>query len=195
MNFQNPTLRAARDDLFFTELALDGNVARACRVSGWPKRDAYSKRKENVEFGQRWDDAIDSVADRLEAEALRRAVEGINEPVIYQGAPSYIYRLDENGKPLRDEDNNPIYELDEDGRPKVLSVRKYSDSLLSQMLKAKRKEYRDTSKVELTGAEGGPLQIEETPTQIARRIAFALALGLRAAKQEASVPDDGSDLS
>lgn len=70
----------------------------------------------------------------------------------------------------------------------------YSDSLLSQMLKAKRKEYRDSSKLELTGAEGGPLQIEETPTQIARRIAFALALGLRAAKQEASPPDDGSDL-
>lgn len=67
----------------------------------------------------------------------------------------------------------------------------YSDSLLLAMLRAKRKEYGDKSKIELTGADGGALKVEESPTEVARSIAFALALGLRA-KEKAEA--DGSDL-
>ena len=74
----------------------------------------------------------------------------------------------------------------------MATEKQYSDSLLLAMLRAKRKEYGETSKVEITGADGGPGAIEETPTQIARKIAFALALGLRAAKEQTA--DDGSDL-
>jgi len=189
-----PNTAALKHARFIASLALDGNVTRACRESGADRPTVYDRRKNDPVFAQQWADALEVVADRIEAEALRRAVTGVKEPVIYQGVPMYLHRLDEHGRSLLDENGKPIYDLDEDGRPKVLSVMKYSDSLLSQMLKAKRKEYRDSSKLELTGAEGGPLQIEETPTQIARRIAFALALGLRAAKESASQPDDGSDL-
>lgn len=73
----------------------------------------------------------------------------------------------------------------------MATEKQYSDSLLALMLKAKRKEYRDNSKVELSGPEGGPLQVEQSPTEIARTIAFALALGLRNKEQQA---EDGLDL-
>jgi hypothetical protein len=43
----------------------------------WPDRDE--------EFAQRWKDAIADDADKLEEEAFRRAVEGIDRSVFYQG--------------------------------------------------------------------------------------------------------------
>jgi hypothetical protein len=73
----------------------------------------------------------------------------------------------------------------------MATEKQYSDSLLALLLKAKRKEYRDNSKVELSGPEGGPLQVEQSPTEIARTIAFALALGLRNKEKQA---EDGLDL-
>lgn len=73
----------------------------------------------------------------------------------------------------------------------VATEKQYSDSLLLAMLRAKRKEYGDKSKIELTGADGGALKVEESPTAIARSIAFALALGLRAQEKAKA---DGSDL-
>jgi len=79
----------------------------------------------------------------------------------------------------------------------VATEKQYSDSLLALMLKAKRKAYRDNSKVELTGANGGPLQTEEvSPLAAARKIAFVLALGVRekAAQDSAPSTGDGTDL-
>src|SRR5262249_34983239 len=43
----------------------------------WPDRDE--------EFAQRWKEAIEEGADKLEEEAFRRAVKGIDRPVFYQG--------------------------------------------------------------------------------------------------------------
>jgi hypothetical protein len=33
----------------------------------------------------RWDEALEDAADRLEAEAFRRAVRGVDRPVVYRG--------------------------------------------------------------------------------------------------------------
>jgi hypothetical protein len=55
------------------------------------------------------------------------------------------------------------------------------------MLRAKRpKEYGDKSKMEISGADGGPVKIEEAPTAIGRKLAFALAIGMRALEKERS---------
>jgi hypothetical protein len=147
--------------LFIAELTKDGNVSRAAHVAGVDRSNAYQKRLKDAEFAERWENAIETAADALEAEARRRAVEGTDKGVWHQGV-------------------------------QVGTEKQYSDSLLALMLKAKRRrEYGDSSKVELTGADGGPVQIEDNPLQSARKIAFALALGLRAAAEQ---PDDGSDL-
>ena len=76
--------------------------------------------------------------------------------------------------------------------------KQYSDGLLSQMLKAKRREYRD--KVELGNADDKPFRTEDgnTVTAEARIIAHALLLGARAAGQgqvstEQRSPDHGPD--
>ena len=43
----------------------------------WPDRDE--------EFAERWNDAVEQGIDRLEAEAIRRAVDGVDRPVFFQG--------------------------------------------------------------------------------------------------------------
>ena len=45
--------------------------------------------------------------------------------------------------------------------------------------------------MQVTGADGGPIKVDASPLAAARKIAFALAMGLRAA---AAQVEDGSDL-
>lgn len=76
--------------------------------------------------------------DNLEAEAYRRAVQGVDEPVVYQGMVTTVFDA-------------------ETGKDKTLTVKKYSDSLLSLLLKASDPEkYRENVQqtVEHKGAIG-----------------------------------------
>lgn len=78
-------------------------------------------------------------ADRLEDEAVRRAVEGVERPVMYHGKPVLI----------------PVDPKQLRGKKKPLLVHDYSDALLMALLKAKKpKEYRDRVEHEL-GPETG----------------------------------------
>lgn len=46
---------------------------------------AYEARESDEAFAAAWDDAIEAATDALELEARRRAVEGTDRPVFYQG--------------------------------------------------------------------------------------------------------------
>jgi hypothetical protein len=155
-----------RYSLFLAELALDGNVTRAANAVGVDRSNAYQRRLRNPEFAKRWDDALESFADAVEAEAFRRAVTGTTKGIWWQGA-------------------------------RVGEEQQWSDSLLLALLKAKRpQQYGDASRIQLTGAEGGPVKIEESPTAIGRRIAYALAVALRDKDKAAGEAPDapGADL-
>lgn len=56
--------------------------ARACGVSADTVEDW---RKKDEEFNQQFEQAYELYRNRLEAEALRRAVDGVPEPVYYKG--------------------------------------------------------------------------------------------------------------
>ena len=162
-NYRQTTL--LKHDLFFASLAKHGVVTRALQDADLDHRTTYTARRDDPEFAERWQRALEAFADSLETAAYQRAVAGYPKGVWHQGVMV--------GEEIQ-----------------------YSDSLLRAMLKAKRKrEYGDASKIELTGADGGALKVEQSPTEIARSIAFALALGLRAKEQQAAAePADGSDL-
>lgn len=184
-----------RRKIFLAELAAHGRVATACRAAGLDRSDTYKTKDRDPEFAKQWDDALEMFIDSLEGAARLRAVEGLDEPLSHQGQLSYEFQRNPDGSVKKDEDGRPMVELDAQGRPKPVTVKKYSDSLLALMLKAKRKrEYGDSSKVELSGADGGPVKVEESPTAIGRKIAFALAVAMRAKEQGATVePDDSGE--
>lgn len=79
----SPQIAAAKREAFLKALALTGVVAKAAAAIGMD-RSTVSRWRADPAFSQAWDEALEEAADRLEAEAIRRAVEGVEEPV-YQG--------------------------------------------------------------------------------------------------------------
>jgi len=70
---------------FIEALAERGIVTDACKVARISRAQAYAWRKDDPSFALDWDDAYQQAMDALEAEALRRAVRGVEEPVFYKG--------------------------------------------------------------------------------------------------------------
>lgn len=70
---------------FCAALAETCNVGRACTAVGISRYTAYLWRKEMPEFAERWDEAMKAGVLALEDEAHRRAFDGVDEPVFYQG--------------------------------------------------------------------------------------------------------------
>jgi transposase-like protein len=66
------------------------------------------------------------------------------------------------------------------------TVRRYSDTLLIFLLKARRPEkYRERVSAELTGKDGGPIQTENlSDLEVARRVAFLLSRATQQTPQE-----------
>ena len=75
----------ARETRFLAALSSGQSVAAAAAAAGFGCRTAYDWRRGDAEFAARWDDAVEEGTDRLEDEALRRAVEGFDKPLYYRG--------------------------------------------------------------------------------------------------------------
>ncbi len=69
-----------------------GNVTRAAQASGIDRNTAYAAKDNDPKFAADWADAEKGALDTLEAEAYRRAVEGVQKPVFYQGEECGLVR-------------------------------------------------------------------------------------------------------
>jgi hypothetical protein len=119
--------RALKKQQFLVAFAKCGLVAQACRDACVGSKTVYRWRQGDDVFAEQWEEIESQVNDALEAEAMRRAVEGVKRPVFHQGEH-------------------------------VGDVTDYSDSLLIQLLKARKPE-KFRERTELTGANGGPVTI------------------------------------
>jgi hypothetical protein len=116
---------------FLKALADTGIVSVAVVIAGTSRTRIYELRKQDTLFASAWDEAEEHAADALEAEAWRRAVEGVPEPLV------------SSGKVVRDDDGQPI------------AIRRYSDNLLLALLKARRPEkFKERAVVEHDIADG-----------------------------------------
>jgi hypothetical protein len=70
---------------FLASYRVSGNVAAAARDAGVSRRCVYNHKESDREFAELFEEATQEGADTLEAEARRRAVDGVDEPVYYQG--------------------------------------------------------------------------------------------------------------
>lgn len=76
-----PKIRGA----FLNALRDIPNVTRACRIANITRQWAYEMKRSDAQFASEWEDALDQGIEAMEAEAMRRAVEGIDKPIFYQG--------------------------------------------------------------------------------------------------------------
>lgn len=184
---------------YLRALAATGIVSRACTAAGITPASVYALRKRDADFAAAWDDALEVAYDEEEAEARRRAVDGYEEPIVYQGQLTPVWERDSNGEVVqavverigfdgeRTSERIAVQAKNPDGTLKYLTVRKHSDALLQFLLKGHRKKFA-TDRTELTGVDGGPVQMNDT--ERAARVAQIVAMAQRR-KAEA---DDFGDL-
>lgn len=116
-------------EAFLNALAKVPNITAAARAAGISRRGAYDRREADPEFAAAWDDALEQSTDALVGAAYRRAFEGTEEPVFYQG--------EECGMVRRFSDRLAMFLL-KAHRPQV---------------------YGDKSQVEMSGPDGGPIPV------------------------------------
>lgn len=75
-------------------LADGESVITACEMAGIGKRSYYDWRRDDAEFNADADAAMEQGADRLEAEAMRRALDGSDVLLMFllKGKRPHIYR-------------------------------------------------------------------------------------------------------
>lgn len=158
---------------FLDHLKTSGNMAESCRAVGVKYGAMMAMKQRDADFAAAVDEALEESYDALEAEARRRAFEGVHEPIVHQGRLSFVTER------YLDDEGNEQYRmvLDANGQPIPLTVRKYSDSLMQFLLKGyRRRKFGD--KQEITGADGGPLQVADESKRAAR-VAQLMALAQR----------------
>jgi DNA-binding XRE family transcriptional regulator len=78
-------LTAKKRRQFIKHLRNNGNITSAARSIGISRQTAYNLRKENPKFAASWNNAIQEHLDQVEEELRRRACNGVDEDVYYQG--------------------------------------------------------------------------------------------------------------
>ena len=109
--------------IFFLKLREYGNLTHAAREAGFEPSNVYRWQKNDPEFAAQYADALKEAGDVLHMEARRRAYEGNSEPVV------------SNGRLVKDEAGRPLY------------TRRYSDMLMTTMLKAHKPDLFDRGTV------------------------------------------------
>ena len=117
-------LRTAKQELFLAKISQGWSVSKAAAAAGIDDSTPYVWVKD-AKFKEKYHAAQERGTQRIEDEALRRAVEGTERFVFHKG------------RIVTDEDGNKIIE------------REYSDRLLELLLKSRRPTvYRDNVRVE-----------------------------------------------
>jgi transposase-like protein len=151
-----PEQRVRKQARFFKAYRESGNIKASCKAAGINRQTFYNWRDQDEVFAAQLPDAREDACDTLEMAAYERAVNGVESYIVSMGRMVYeeIPAFDEAGKPLLGKDGEQIML-----RGKPLTERKYSDGLLTTLLKANLpKKYKD--KMELTGKDDGPIEFE-----------------------------------
>jgi hypothetical protein len=121
-----------RTRAFLAAIRVMPHITRAAQAAGIRRELHYRRLERSPEYKKAFEEAWEVGCTVLEEEAYRRAVEGVERPVLYHGKVVRVKR-----KPLME--------------------REYSDALLLRLLSANKPEkYRE--RVEHTGKDGAPIE-------------------------------------
>jgi hypothetical protein len=132
--------RVRAQALFLAAYEQTANVLAAAEQAEIDRSLVYYWQEHDEAFDLAFHVADEAANKRIEAEIRRRAIEGVLEPVVSQGQLVYEYEpvLDEQGNQKYDSKGKPIYK-----RGALVTIRKYSDTLLMFYAKRRMPEYRE----------------------------------------------------
>lgn len=119
---------------FLAKLRETGRVTTSSEYSDIARSSWYDRREKDPEFARAWDDAEAGYIDDGEAEALRRAIEGVEKTV------PYLHHINADEKETR-----------------FYTINEKSDRLLELFLKSRHPLYKPTKSLEVGGPGGAPL--------------------------------------
>lgn len=135
------------------------SITKAARAAQVERQLHYRWLADDAEYPKQFAAAQTEAAQILEDEAIRRAHEGVLEPLVYKGR--FQYKVRPKKKPdgsYVEENGRKVYE--DYGAP--LAIRKYSDGLLQMLLRGfMPTKYRENSSVELSGPGGGAIPVSD----------------------------------
>lgn len=131
---------------FLEQFRRCGNISQSCRTIGLTNRtEVYRWQERDDQFAAAFREAEIEATELLEAEARRRAVDGVvkETPIFHNGVPVA-----------------------------TITETRYSDTLLIFLLKGlKPDKYRERYQHEHSGPGGGPVEIADARDDLARRLA------------------------
>ena len=163
--------------------------SEACEHARCGLSTPANRASTDVDFKAAWDEAKEASADLLEREARRRAIDGVEEPVVYQGKLTPVFEYHSDGSAVMepyefehiDQSTGEItiktaqrqrQARNPDGSLKWLTIRKPSDALLAMLLKGRRAAVFGTDRQEISGPNGGPIEsLSHDPDKRAQRLA------------------------
>jgi hypothetical protein len=144
---------------FLAAYVRTASITKAARAARIERALHYRWLVDDPEYPAQFAAAQREAAQILEDEAIRRANEGVLEPLTYKGRFQYKTR------PKRGADGAIVHEggrpvLEEYGAP--LAIRKYSDGMMMFLLRGfLPAKYRENSSVELSGPAGGSIPVAD----------------------------------
>ena len=149
-------IRHPKKRAFLAAMSNTANVLRAAQIAGVDRDNHYLWLKKDSEYAAAFEIAWQRGMDALEAEAVRRACEGVSKPIFHGGKRTIDVVQNPDGSIKRDASGRPM------GIP--AAVREYSDTLLIFLLKGRNPTvFGDRLKQEHSGPGG---QINVTITSI-----------------------------
>jgi hypothetical protein len=135
---------------FLAAFADTGNITASAKLAGIARATHYDWMGSDEKYAKAFAAATEEAADLLELEARRRAVDGVDEPVIHQGQLMGTWVNDKGER---------VTETTPGAKHIPLTIKKYSDTMLIFLIKGARpQKYRE--RFEHTGAEGGPILLK-----------------------------------
>jgi hypothetical protein len=157
---------------FLMELANTGRKIHSAALAGVSRQTVSDHLRDDPEFQEAYDEALETYAESVRLEVRRRGVEGWLEPVYHQGVQGMTPLLDPKGEYVMETVLVDEYMPDEEGKPRATGgkvsitrpklvpafIRKYSDRMLE--LEAKRVDpgYREKGTIDMN-VKGGILVV------------------------------------
>jgi len=144
---RHPKKRASQRRFLAAMVQTGGNILRAAAAAGIDRSLHYIWVQEDPEYPKRFATAWEQGMDTLEAEAVRRAYEGVAEPVFHAGKRALDMMVDENGEIKRNAAGKPI--------AVAAFIRRYSDPMLMFLLNGNRSnKYRHRTDARFVDEKG-----------------------------------------
>lgn len=116
-----------------------GNITRAAEIAGVARQTHYDWMSDDEHYAAAFASATEHAADRLEQEARRRAVEGVDEPVFYKGEPCGTIR------------------------------KYSDTLLIFLLKGVRPEKFRDRYSAEISGPDGAPVQLDLDTASLVRK--------------------------